>query len=428
MEQSVDFCCVFYIIKRMQSQYLTKKKLPDTPGVYYFLDDKKKPIYIGKATSLRDRVKSYFAKDLIVTRGPHILDMTVKACDIKWQETDSVLEALILEANLIKKYKPYYNTKEKDDKSFNYVCLTKDELPKLTTRRGKELDFENLTDTTGTKFSVCYGPYTSGGALREALNIIRKIFRYLDEKSRVKGRYEFYRQLGLVPDISHEEGVIEYKKMIRHLRLFFDGKKRDLIKTLEKEMKAYAKKQEFERADATKRMIFALTHIRDVSLIKEENLVEKSGERVFRIEAYDVAHTSGKNMVGVMTVVVDGEVEKKEYRKFNIKGFDASNDTGALGQMIERRLGHPEWPMPALIVVDGAKPQINITESTLGRYGVRIPIVSVVKDELHRPRGILGDEKMAQKYEKQILLANSEAHRFAIGFHREKRRKGLFGK
>lgn len=412
----------------MQRQDITKKKLPDTPGVYYFLDADKKTMYIGKATSLRDRAKSYFAKDLIVTRGPHILDMTFKASDIKWQETDSVLEALILEANLIKKYKPYYNTKEKDDKSFNYVCFTKEELPKLSVRRGKDLDLDKLADTKGIKFSVCYGPYTSGGALREALNIIRKIFPYLDEKSRVKGRYEFYRQLGLVPDISHEEGVVEYKKMIRHLKLFFDGKKRDLIKSLEKEMKGYAKKQEFERADAAKRMIFALTHIRDVSLIKEENLSEKSGEKAFRIEAYDVAHTSGKSMVGVMTVVLDGEVEKKEYRKFNIKGFDASNDTGALGQMIERRLGHPEWSMPDLIVVDGAKPQINITESTLGRYGVRLPVVSVVKDEFHRPRGILGDQKMGQQYEKQILLANSEAHRFAIGFHREKRRKNLFGK
>lgn len=412
----------------MQRQDITKKKLPDKPGVYYFLDAGKKTMYIGKATSLRDRVKSYFAKDLIVTRGPHILDMTVKASDIKWQETDSVLEALILEANLIKKYKPYYNTKEKDDKSFNYVCFTKEELPKLSVRRGKDLDLDKLADTKNIKFSVCYGPYTSGGALREALNIIRKIFPYLDEKSRVKGRYEFYRQLGLVPDISHKEGVIEYKKMIRHLKLFFDGKKRDLIKSLEKEMKGYAKKQEFERADAAKRMIFALTHIRDVSLIKEENLSEKSGDKPFRIEAYDVAHTSGKSMVGVMTVVLDGEVEKKEYRKFNIKGFDASNDTGALGQMIERRLGHPEWPMPNLIVVDGAKPQINITESTLGRYGVRLPVVSVVKDEFHRPRGILGDQKMGQQYEKQILLANSEAHRFAIGFHRQMRGKNLFGK
>lgn len=412
----------------MDKKLLTKKKLPDAPGVYYFLDADKKTMYIGKATSLRDRVKSYFAKDLIATRGPLILDMTFKAADIKWQETDSVLEALILEANLIKKYKPYYNTREKDDKSFNYVCFTKEELPKLSVRRRKDLDLDKLADTKGVKFSVCYGPYTSGGALREALNIIRKIFPYLDEKSRVKGRYEFYRQLGLVPDISHEEGVIEYKKMVRHLKLFFDGKKRDLIKSLEKEMKACGKKLEFERADAAKRMIFALTHIRDVSLIKQENLSEKSGDKAFRIEAYDVAHTSGKSMVGVMTVILDGEVEKKEYRKFNIKGFDASNDTGALGQMIERRLGHPEWPMPDLIVVDGAKPQINITESTLGRYGVRLPVVSVVKDEFHRPRGILGDQKMGTQYEKQILLANSEAHRFAIGFHREKRRKNMLRK
>ncbi len=412
----------------MDKKYLTKKKLPDKPGVYYFLDADKKTMYIGKATSLRDRVKSYFAKDLIVTRGPLILDMTFNAADIKWQETESVLEALILEANLIKKYQPYYNTKEKDNKSFNHICFTKEDLPKLVVRRQTEINFESMTDEKGTKFSSCYGPYTSGLALREALKIIRRIFPYLDEKSRVHGRYEFYRQLGLVPDISEEEGREEYRKMIRNLKLFFEGKKKSLLRNLEREMKAHAKTREFERAGAIKRMIFSLTHIQDVALIKEENLTEKDGEKRFRIEAYDVAHMSGKSMVGVMTVVEDSEVEKSQYRKFNIRGFDASNDTGALGEMLSRRLHHPEWRLPDLIAVDGARPQINAAQSALGFLGLQIPVVAVVKDERHRPKQILGDAKYIHAYEKAILLANSEAHRFAIGFHKQKRGKHFLGK
>src|SRR5450830_621233 len=106
----------------MNSQRFKKIKLPKKPGIYFFYKDKE-IIYIGKATSLRDRVKSYFGKDLIETRGPLIIDMVFKASKIEWQATDSVLEAIILEANLIKKHQPYHNTKEKDDKSFNYVCI-----------------------------------------------------------------------------------------------------------------------------------------------------------------------------------------------------------------------------------------------------------------------------------------------------------------
>src|SRR5689334_16740799 len=111
----------------MERIYLKKTNVPDKPGVYFF-KNKGDILYIGKATSLRERTKSYFAKDLIHTRGPLILDMVFKANSIDWQETDSVLEAIILEANLIKKHKPYYNTREKDDKSFNYVCITKEKL------------------------------------------------------------------------------------------------------------------------------------------------------------------------------------------------------------------------------------------------------------------------------------------------------------
>ena len=131
----------------MKSQELAKAKLPDVPGVYFFRKGKD-ILYIGKATSLRDRTKSYFAKDLIATRGPLIVDMVFKADTVKWQETDSVLEALILEANLIKQHQPYYNTKEKDDKSWNYVVITKDDLPKVLVIRGKDLFSKHQTPKT----------------------------------------------------------------------------------------------------------------------------------------------------------------------------------------------------------------------------------------------------------------------------------------
>ena len=214
-----------------------KLKLPDKSGVYFFLGPskggrkKKEILYIGKATSLRDRVRSYFANDVINTRGLLIVDMVFKADRVKFIETDSVLEALILEASLIKKHKPKYNTKEKDNKSFNYVCITREKLPRVIIKREREiknkffLNFSPLHPSPTERYprdrkiqkefilSSMFGPFTNGGQLKEALKIIRPIFPYLDEKS--KNHYNFYKQVNLVPDINTKEGIEQYKKNIK---------------------------------------------------------------------------------------------------------------------------------------------------------------------------------------------------------------------
>ncbi len=404
----------------MEAKSLKKIKMPDKPGVYFFLASPKldaKPgkdstiLYIGKATSLKSRVRSYFGKDLIATRGPIILDMVFKAKDIKWQETDSVLEALILEANLIKKHQPYYNTKEKDDKSFNYVGITKESLPKVVVVRGRVLDKKMFSDV--------YGPYPNGNQLKEALKIIRKIFPFYDDKS--KNYKEFYRQIELAPNTEKRE---EYVRNIRNIKLFLSGKKSKIITDLKRDMKSYAKEQKFEQASAIKRQIFALEHINDVFLIKSNNIYVSS-QASFRIEAYDIAHMSGKNIVGVMTVVEDGNVNKNEYRKFKIKTQSGSNDTGALLEVLERRLSHPEWKYPNLIVVDGSTAQINVATKLIKSVGMNTPVVAVTKDEHHRAREIKGDKDIVRKYEKEILLANSEAHRFAIKYHKDMRNKNF---
>ena len=147
---------------------------------------------------------------------------------------------------------------------------------------------------------------------------------------------------------------------------------------------------------------------------------------LFRVEAYDIAHLGGKNMVGVMVVVENGEVNKSEYKKFKIRTQSDANDIGALKEVLERRFNHPEWAYPGLIVVDGGIAQINITKAVLNRIGLRnISVVSVVKDERHRPKGLMGDKKFASKYEKEILLGNSEAHRFAIAYHKKMRNENF---
>jgi excinuclease ABC subunit C len=473
----------------MKIQDLKKYKIPDKPGVYFFFGTpkpregglKSQLLYIGKATSLKDRVKSYFGKDLFNTRGPLIVDMVTKANDLKWVESESVLEALILETNLIKKHQPYYNTKEKDDKSFNYVCITNEEFPKVLIVRGKDLakkkdkfsvrgshlviqerrrtkispSFSSVNGSlnSSVSFSSVFGPFPNGGQLKEALKIIRKIFPFLDEKS--KNNYEFYKQIKLVPE--QKEILL---KNIKNIKLFFEGKKQKIIKDLEKEMKVCAKKHAFEKAGEIKKQIFALKHINDISLIKnspENNSFVSVDDKifnpapfsdyrvgpsdikisssttlssVFRIESYDIAHMSGKDMVGVMTVLEDGEIKKSDYRKFKIKNYKDANDTGALLEVLERRFAHPEWIYPDLIVVDGGIAQINVAKkfqvnfAKLHKDGKKIrliPIVSVLKDERHKPKNILGDKRFVLKYKRDILLANNEAHRFAISFHRKLR-------
>lgn len=396
------------------------RKLPDAPGVYFFRDGRSRILYIGRATSLRDRVRSYFGADVPEARGPLIERMRDAARSVSWQETDSVLEAIILEANLIKKHRPTFNTKEKDDTSFTYVVVTREKFPRVLAVRGRELASRFPAKSVRRMF----GPFPQSGVFREAMKIVRKIFPFRDSCVPGAGRPCFNRQLGLCPGIcTGEISERDYARTIRNLELFFSGKKRELIRSLERGMRAYAKQREFERASEAKRQIFALTHIRDVALVKDELRGAQGASPVNRIEAYDIAHTSGTDTVGVMVVVTGGEAAKGEYRTFRLHGETKGSDTAALAEVIERRLGHPEWPLPVLIVVDGGAAQRNTALRILGRYGYAIPVVGIVKDERHRPNRILGSRADTRGRENDILLANAEAHRFAVRRHDILRRK-----
>jgi len=458
---------------------LSKFKLPDSPGVYFF-KSRRKILYIGKATSLRDRVRSYFSTGLGDARSSVIVAMIEEAKSISWQKTDSVLEALILEANLIKRHQPKYNTDEKDDKSYNHLIITKEDFPHVLVVRGREL-FSSLF---AKRYSLVatYGPYPQGRSLIEALKIVRKIFPFRDKcipcntsntlgislsansreladsntrrqgdtsqvRSHLACRPCFNRQIGLCPGVcSGEMGKREYARTIRHIKTLFSGKIKTLMRTLEKEMRAEAKAERYEKAQELRRQINALQHIRDVSLIKNEDGVSSRRIRLSansreladnvdsysravnsanintRIEAYDVAHTSGTETVAVMTVVNNGEPEKESYRKFKIKTVK-NDDIGALREVLSRRLAHDEWPLPQVFVVDGSTAQLHAATSVLKEAGIGIPIVAVVKNEFHKPERLIGDARVIEILGKEILLANQEAHRFAVSYHRTRRRR-----
>lgn len=412
----------------MEKTDLKRFKLPDEPGVYTFKKGRK-ILYIGKAASLRDRVRSYFAPDLSETRGLHIRKMVDEATTLDWQRAHSVLEALIMEANLIKRHMPPYNAASKDNKSFNYLVITKEAYPQVLVVRGREL-FQGWSKAD---IKHLYGPFPQGLSLREALKMVRRIFPYRDNRcvpcenqrklKTAPCRACFNRQLGLCPGVcTGEVSAAEYAKTIKHIATLFSGNFQGLKRQLASGMKAAAEGERFEEAARFKRQIDALTHIKDVSLIKHERV--SAGGSV-RIEAFDVAHTAGSETVAVMAVVDGGEAVRAAYRMFKIRTAK-NNDVAAITEALERRLGHPEWPLPRVFAIDGGKAQMRAAERVLKTAGVVIPIVGIVKDEFHRPKGLLGDRRAIEAYERDILLANSEAHRFAITWHRKRRQKAMY--
>ncbi len=406
----------------MKKENVDFKKLPDAPGVYIFRGPKKEVLYVGKATSLRDRTKSYFARDIAEIRSPLIEKIVSDAIALEVEETDSVLEALILEAHYIKKYEPVGNTDNKDNKSWNYVVITNEQFPRVLIVRERELSSTFSEKTVAQLF----GPFPSAGVLREALKIIRKIFPFFDTKFSLSGDYSssqektilFNQSIGLYPREFDER---EYKKTIRAIVDIFSAKKVTLIQRLSREMNAHAKKREFEEAGILKKKIFALQHIQDITLIKDDLRTPTTAD--FRVEGYDVAHISGASPRGVMTVVVNGERVQDEYRLFTIRHATAGDDYAALDEVLTRRAKHREWAYPQLVVIDGGKGHLNRAKKTLKDAGVMAEVVSVVKDEKHRPREVLGKSATALTHERDILLANSEAHRFAITKHRSALRK-----
>jgi excinuclease ABC subunit C len=351
---------------------------------------------------------------------------------IDWIETDSVLDALVLEASKIKRHQPPYNSREKDDKSFQYVVIAPDRYPRVLVVRGRDLQ-KTYTDND---IKYLFGPFTSGSQFREAMRMIRKIFPFRDSKCTPAEEQKdpdnprpcFNRQIGLCPGVcTGAISVQEYRRTIQHLRLFFEGRKKQLLLQLERQMYQYARDEAFESAAQYRRTIDALKHIRDVALVKDELRQPTANSRPFRIEAYDIAHTAGTYTTGVMTVLEDGEAASSEYRTFRVRQKTNGSDTDALREVFERRMKHPEWPYPDLIVVDGGAAQRHVVEEVVQRMAVPIPVVGVVKNAHHKPERIEGSGRVANERKQAILYANSEAHRFALKFHKKLRRRGATG-
>ena len=390
-----------------------------TPGVYLMKDVKGRILYVGKAGNLKRRVSSYFLR-------PHDYRIQKLASQIKkidYEKTDTSIEALILESQLIKKYQPPYNVREKDDTSFLYVEITREQFPRVLLVRGK-------SKAGGIRF----GPFTSASNIRAALRILRKIFPYSThgEGTRKQGlgarRPCFDYQIGLCPGTCVGAiGRKDYFKNIRNLKLLFEGRKVKILKNLKSEMTAASKNLEFEKAEKFKRQLFALQHIRDIALITEEGLGTKERELGIRIEGYDVSNISGTSAVGSMVVFRDDKPDKNEYRRFRIQSLREPNDVGMLKEMLRRRFRHTagdSWPLPHLILIDGGKGQVNAAKMVLLGKGLKIPVIGIAKGPTRKKNEFIGALPKGIKAETLVAVRN-EAHRFTISYYRKLHRKAL---
>jgi excinuclease ABC subunit C len=385
------------------------KKIPDVPGIYLFYKGKEL-VYIGKATSLRSRVRSYLNPKTLRPIEARMEDVS----DVKWKTTDSVLEAVILEANYIKEFQPKYNVKTKDDKSWNFFVITKEEFPKLVAAREKNLKKEN--------YAYTFGPYAEmkTSQILKLLHSLFKVSRCNPNQKRPCFDYQLNNCLGVC---TNEISSRDYKeKVIKPLVVFLKGKKKRLITSLEKKMKEASKGEDYEEAIRLRNQIFSLNKIRDFALLDKSFLFnEKKKEKSLRIEGYDISNLGNEAMVGSMVVFNETGPLKSDYKKFKIKNVSGQSDVDCLKEVLDRRLKHSEWPMPDYILVDGGKPQVSTIKKSLKENGFNIPVVGIAKGPDRKKNEFFfdKDDEFVLKNENLLIRVRDEAHRFAINYQRK---------
>ena len=394
---------------------------------------------MGKAKNLKNRVRSYFTTKDLGHKTKQLVDRISK---IKTIETYSEVSSLILEANLIKKYKPEYNIKLTDDKSYLYIKITiKDKYPKVLTSR-------NSLD----KNSMHFGPFPNSTDVRIVLKTIRRIFPFQSVINHPK-KICLYNHLGLCPcpDVLNS---LDYKtKNIKYIIDFLKGQNKKIIKELEKERNILSKNEEFEKAMTIQQKIDAIKMITNPAnrsfdyesnpnlasdlkqneldeLLKTLNMHGYRLSSLARVECFDISNFSGKDTVGSMVVFVNGAETKNEYRKFRIRktAYGKQDDYASLSEMLERRFKHKEWNFPDLIIVDGGKGQVAKIKQTLTEANIIIPLIGLAKEE-----EIIITEDLKEirlKFDSPALMLlkriRDEAHRFAVSYHRKLRKKSFF--
>lgn len=428
--------------------------IPQKPGIYVFKNASKKIIYVGKAKNLKDRLTYYFQTNILTGKT---LNLVEEAFDLEYIETLSEADALLLEADFIKKFKPKFNVALKDDKSYLYIRIPKigrdfiEKFPPVTLEHSKDSDPDEF-----------YGPYPGGSSIKIILKILRKIFLFRDcatskfKRFRKIGRGCLFCDLNLcAAPCANLINSRNYNLNIKKLKLFLEGKPQRFEAEIKSLMLKKSKNLEFEEANKIKGRIALIEQLRDIkfspseyqqnpnlsgevrkkeleSLIHLYNVKTDTGSLIlkkgFRIEAYDISNTHGKQATASMVVNVDGESAKKEYRKYKIVNSGKPDDYLMIEEVLGRRFLHKEWNYPQLIVIDGGLGQISSATSALKKLDINIPIMGLAK-KFERPVVVgrylnLNPEDPALNLLKRI---RDEAHRFAKTYHKLLRSRKFIG-
>jgi excinuclease ABC subunit C len=363
------------------------KELPKEPGVYFHKDKDGKIIYVGKAAVLNNRVRQYFQKSR--SRDPKTEALVAEIADTDWMVVESELEALFLEAEMIRRYMPRYNILLRDDKSMSYIRIDYDsDFPTVTTTR-RPLD-------DGARY---FGPYLSTLGVRKALKFLRRIFPYAVKRTPNQKRATLYYHLGLDPGLEEGRTSLEdYRANLRKMMSVIEGKRTNIIKELERDMKRLAKASKFEEAAKVRNQIFALQKLGQQVIFSDKEFLDISKDHALtelvdllslkgyprRIEGYDISHMQGTDVVASMVVFTNGVSDKGQYRKFKTK-INQNNDFYNMNETIKRRLSDKnlkQWGRPDLMLIDGGKGQLDAALKARDEMGqTNIPFIGLAKRE-----------------------------------------------
>lgn len=425
------------------------KQLPKEPGVYFHKDAKGEIIYVGKAAVLRNRVRQYFQ----ASRGRDVKTEALvrEIADIDWVTVDSEIDALFLEAELVRRYMPRYNILLRDDKAMSYIRIDYDsDFPTVSITR-RPLD-------DGARY---FGPYSSTPTIRQALKLLRRVFPYATRQIPGQKRATLHYHLGLDPGLEEGRTSLEdYRTNLRKLMAYIEGKRVAIIRELEQEMKAAAKVQNFEAAAKKRNQLTSLQRLSHQVVFSDKEFLDISKDYALnelvnlltldsfpkRIEGYDISHMQGSDVVASMVVFTNGVSDKAEYRKFKTK-INHNNDFYNMNETLKRRLSEKNikaWGKPSLVLIDGGKGQLDAAIKARDEQGCgKLPFIGLAKREeqiviakgrsnvelneqaLHKLGGfatetedfILVNVPHNTNLIKLLQRVRDESHRFAVSYH-----------
>jgi excinuclease ABC subunit C len=425
------------------------KELPKDPGVYFHKDARGEIIYVGKAARLNNRVRQYFQKSRM--RDPKTDALVSEIHDTDWMVVESEIEALFLEAEMVRRYMPRYNIMLRDDKSMSYIRIDYDsDYPTVTTTR-RPLD-------DGARY---FGPYPSTVSVRTALKLLRRIFPFATKRTPNQKRATLYYHLGLDPGLEEGKTSLDaYRANLRRLMAVIEGKRKNIEKDIEKDMQHAARDKDFEQAAKMRNQLFALQNLSKQVIFSDKEFLDISKDHALtelvdlltlpkfpaRIEGYDISHMQGTDVVASMVVFTNGVSDKSEYRKFKTKK-DHNNDFYNMNETLKRRLSEKNrkaWGLPSLILIDGGKGQLDAAVRARDEAGCsQVPFIGLAKREeqiviqhgksnvtlneqvMHRLGGFKTDSEdftlvnmpHNTNLVKLLQRIRDESHRFAVTYH-----------